>query len=157
MKGQKGITLVALIITIIVMLILVAVTISVALNGGLFDNARKARRETKIAQVKEAMALAKAEILSDYYANTDNASSVTQQEPTIDNSNPSKTDPADVQYLVNKYLDSDFTVTFSHSNGTKTYTLVSSTDGDVDNWIKNDDGETVASDLVITFDVTWRT
>ena len=50
MKGQKGITLVALIITIIVMLILVAVTISVALNGGLFDNARAARKETKIAQ-----------------------------------------------------------------------------------------------------------
>lgn len=67
MKGQKGITLVALIITIIVMLILVGVSISVALNGGLFTKARTANEETRAAQVKEAMALAKADILSEYY------------------------------------------------------------------------------------------
>ncbi|MBQ3145613.1 MAG: type II secretion system protein [Clostridia bacterium] len=67
MKGQKGITLVALIITIIVMLILVGVSISVALNGGLFDNARDAARKTQQAQVSEAAALAKAEVLSAYY------------------------------------------------------------------------------------------
>ncbi len=65
MKNQKGITLVALIITIIVMLILVAVTISVALNGGLFDQARRSTRATQLAQVKEAIALAKAEVLSE--------------------------------------------------------------------------------------------
>lgn len=67
MKEQKGITLVALIITIIVMLILVAVTISIALNGGIFDQARRSTRATQLAQVKEAVALAKAEVLSDYY------------------------------------------------------------------------------------------
>lgn len=42
MKGQKGITLIALIITIIVMLILVAVTINVVINSGLFDQSKKA-------------------------------------------------------------------------------------------------------------------
>lgn len=42
MKGQKGITLVALIITIIVMLILVAVTVSVVINSGLLDTAESA-------------------------------------------------------------------------------------------------------------------
>lgn len=68
MKDQKGITLVALIITIIVMLILVAVTISVALQGGLFDNARRANSKTIEAQIKEAMVLAKAEVMADYYA-----------------------------------------------------------------------------------------
>ena len=67
MKKQKGITLVALIITIIVMLILVGVSISVALNGGLFDNASDSARKTKQAQVSEAAALAKAEVLSAYY------------------------------------------------------------------------------------------
>ena len=46
-KRQKGITLIALIITIIVMLILVGVTISVALNGGLFDVAGKATSDTE--------------------------------------------------------------------------------------------------------------
>ena len=49
MKNQKGITLIALIITIIVMLILVAVTISMAVNGGLFGYAGNAASETKTA------------------------------------------------------------------------------------------------------------
>lgn len=49
MKNQKGITLVALIITIIVMLILVAVSITIALNGGLFDTTKKAAGDTKNA------------------------------------------------------------------------------------------------------------
>ena len=44
LKTQKGITLIALVITIIVMLILVAVTISMAINGGLFEKAGKATR-----------------------------------------------------------------------------------------------------------------
>ena len=49
MRGQKGITLIALVITIIVMLILVAVTITMAVNGGLFDYAKKAGQETNTA------------------------------------------------------------------------------------------------------------
>ena len=53
MKGQKGITLIALIITIIVMLILVGVTISVALNGGLFKKAGEAVSETNAAKQDE--------------------------------------------------------------------------------------------------------
>ena len=44
---EKGITLIALIITIIVMLILVGVTINVALNGGLFDKAKTAADKTQ--------------------------------------------------------------------------------------------------------------
>lgn len=47
MKDQKGITLVALIITIIVMLILVGVSITIALNGGLFDTTKEAANETQ--------------------------------------------------------------------------------------------------------------
>ena len=49
MKGQKGITLVALVITIIVMLILVGVSVTVALNGGLFNNAQNAVDQTSDA------------------------------------------------------------------------------------------------------------
>lgn len=44
---EKGITLIALVITIIVMLTLVAVTISMAINGGLFEQAGKATGKTK--------------------------------------------------------------------------------------------------------------
>ena len=43
---QKGITLIALIITIIVMLILVGVSVTLALNGGLFSSAEEARTRT---------------------------------------------------------------------------------------------------------------
>ncbi|MDO5555420.1 MAG: hypothetical protein Q4G09_01815 [Clostridia bacterium] len=53
MKGQKGITLVALVITIIVMLILVGVSIAVAINGGLFDTATKATNDTNAALQQE--------------------------------------------------------------------------------------------------------
>ena len=42
-KRNKGITLIALIITIIVMLILVGVTINVAMSGGLFTTAKEAK------------------------------------------------------------------------------------------------------------------
>lgn len=52
-KGSKGITLIALVITIIVMLILVAVTINIAINGGIFSYARKATRDTEHAKQDE--------------------------------------------------------------------------------------------------------
>ena len=53
LKTQKGITLIALVITIIVMLILVAVTISMAINGGLFEKAGKATGDTRNAMNAE--------------------------------------------------------------------------------------------------------
>ena len=52
---EQGITLIALIITIIVMLILVGVTISVSLNGGLFETATKAATGTKKEAEKEQL------------------------------------------------------------------------------------------------------
>ena len=55
MKGQKGITLVALIITIIVMLILVAVTLSIALgDNGIIGNAKEATTGMNGAAANEA-------------------------------------------------------------------------------------------------------
>jgi len=48
-RCEKGITLIALVITIIVMLILVGVTITIAVNGGLFNYAQKAAVETNEA------------------------------------------------------------------------------------------------------------
>lgn len=55
MRNQRGITLIALIITIIVMLILVGVTVNIALNGGLFTTAKKAANETQIAAEQETL------------------------------------------------------------------------------------------------------
>ena len=58
MKKQKGITLIALVITIIVMLILVGVTISVSLKGGLFSTAKEATDETQMAKEREELLIA---------------------------------------------------------------------------------------------------
>ena len=55
LKKNRGITLIALIITIIVMLILVGVTVTVAINGGLFKSAKEGAEGTTIARVKEQM------------------------------------------------------------------------------------------------------
>ena len=55
---NKGITLISLIITIIVMLILVGATISVALNGGLFNIAKQATEKAEIEREKETINLA---------------------------------------------------------------------------------------------------
>lgn len=53
MRSQKGITLIALVITIIVMLILVAVTIRMAVDGGLFNYAKDASTKTNQAMQDE--------------------------------------------------------------------------------------------------------
>ena len=49
LNNEKGITLIALVITIIVMLILVGVTIRISQNGNLFKHAANAASKTKIA------------------------------------------------------------------------------------------------------------
>lgn len=54
MKGQKGITLVALVITVIVMLILAGVAISVLTSdGGLFNKTRNAANAYEISADNE--------------------------------------------------------------------------------------------------------
>ncbi|MGN1271092.1 MAG: hypothetical protein ACI4UX_03855 [Clostridia bacterium] len=55
LRQNKGITLIALIITIIVMLILVGVTVNVALNGNLFGKAEYASEQMQIEVEKEEL------------------------------------------------------------------------------------------------------
>ena len=52
-KLSRGITLVALVITIIILLILAGISISALTNQGLFKNAQKAKKTTEEAQKKE--------------------------------------------------------------------------------------------------------
>lgn len=63
MRKNRGITLIALVITIIVMLILIVVTVSLALKGGLIDKSAQVRKDTLIAQLEETL---QTEIISDY-------------------------------------------------------------------------------------------
>ena len=68
-NNEKGITLVALVVTIIVLLILAGITISVALNnGGILGRAEKAKEETEIAAIKDYISLALLNIRTEYYA-----------------------------------------------------------------------------------------
>ena len=53
--SQGGITLIALIITIIVMLILVGVTVNIALTGGLFTKASEASKQMQVEAEKEEL------------------------------------------------------------------------------------------------------
>lgn len=69
MREQKGITLIALVITIIVLLILAGVTIA-ALSGpnGILTNATTATEETAKSEAKEAVTMAINTILTNQYA-----------------------------------------------------------------------------------------
>ena len=57
---RNGITLVALVITIIVMLLLVGVTIKISIDGGLIDTTQKSKYQTEISEIKEALETKKA-------------------------------------------------------------------------------------------------
>ena len=56
-KRERGITLVALVITIIVLIILAGVSINAVMNGGLITNAKDARDEYDKAKRKEGISL----------------------------------------------------------------------------------------------------
>lgn len=71
MKNQKGITLVALIITIIVMLILAGVSISLVVGeNGVLTQAQNAGTETKQAEAEQAVSLAFNDLMMQYYGST---------------------------------------------------------------------------------------
>lgn len=52
-NSPKGITIVALVVTIVIMLILVGVTVTVVIKGDLIDTAKESNDETRYAQVLE--------------------------------------------------------------------------------------------------------
>lgn len=71
LKGQKGITLVALIITIIVLIILAGVSFTIAFNqNGIFTKAKSGAQEYKDAETNQSLALNEA---ADYMQNEINA------------------------------------------------------------------------------------
>lgn len=63
MKKQKGITLIALIITIVVLLILAVVTIGAVKEGGIIEHANNAANKYEEAKEKELVALAYSEYI----------------------------------------------------------------------------------------------
>ena len=81
-RDQKGITLVALVITIIVMLILVAVSVTVAINGELFIKAKEAGNSWEDKSAEEAVG----NIINvdNKIMNMDNSINILQQRPAAE-------------------------------------------------------------------------
>ena len=70
MRNNKGITLIALVITIIVLLILAGVSIAMLTgNNGILSQATKATSETQVGAAEEAIKLAVANIIAENEGN----------------------------------------------------------------------------------------
>ena len=81
MRNQRGITLIALVITIIVLLILAGVSIAMLTgDNGILSNARDAQTETVESSNEEMVKLAVADVITDFYAdgNTTGTAQVTK-------------------------------------------------------------------------------
>ena len=70
-KNAYGVTLIALIVTVIVILILAAIVVNTAINGGLFIYARKTGKESNYYKEKEKAQTIYTETLKDRYSNDD--------------------------------------------------------------------------------------
>ena len=115
MKNQKGITLVALVITIVVLLILAGVTISMVLGpNGVLTNSQKAKDNSAKGTANDALSTALSSVSTDYYTK-DGASSGTMLE-YLQSSN------VDLSTLAPGY-------TYAFSDGGKTITMTSEKDG----------------------------
>ena len=69
MRNQKGITLVALVITIVVLLILAGVTISMVLGpNGVLSNANTAKKNSAKSTAQDALSTALSSVTTDIYA-----------------------------------------------------------------------------------------
>lgn len=97
-KNEKGITLVALVITIIVLLILAGVTLSMVMgDSGIFGKANSAKEKTKLSNAEEIIKLAVLEnkvnkasgdtALSDDELKAEITKKLTEQGYTVDGSN----------------------------------------------------------------------
>ena len=66
LKNKKGITLIALLITVVIMLVLAALTVATALKGNLFNETRNAKSSTEIEKDKEILVAATTGAINDY-------------------------------------------------------------------------------------------
>lgn len=77
MKNQKGITLVALVITIVVLLILAGVTISMVMGpNGVLTNSQIAKEKSAKGTANDALSTALSSISTNYYATTTNGTPI---------------------------------------------------------------------------------
>ena len=99
-RKEKGITLVALVVTIIVLIILAGITLSIVIDeNGIILKAEEAKNETKQAQEDEKNTLGKAEDMINEYL-----TGITVEQVTDKNPGTLEADGADV-YVINSIED----------------------------------------------------
>lgn len=81
-KKNKGITLVALVITIIILLILAGISISALTNTGIFQKAKDAQTKSDLAEAKEKMTLLLNEWQMDHVTSTKTLETFLQEKVT---------------------------------------------------------------------------
>ena len=122
LKNEKGITLIALVITIIVLLILAGVTIA-TLTGenGILTKTTEANLQTQIGEEKEAINLAMQALLIDKVDNPDN-----YQDGIINNTQlkneMDKSMPKPKEITINE-ITKELTVKFDDSRNNRIYTI----------------------------------
>ena len=137
-KEKKGITLIALVITIIVLLILAGVTIA-TLTGenGILTRASEASEQTQIGEEKEAIGVAYNGVMADTEGNGVNATDLQEELRNNGYNNATVTDNGDGTLTVtfesgNKYtIDSTGNIT-GPTNGEETPPITGKTDGSYD-------------------------
>lgn len=71
MRNERGITLIALVITIVILIILAGVTITYALSeNGIFAKAKNAGETSQVGALRDDMLLAKMDAMAAYYEDT---------------------------------------------------------------------------------------
>ena len=134
-KKERGVTLIALVITIIVLLVLAAAAIATLTgDNGIFSNAQNARAENKRAEVKEKYLLAyntvRTQILSEstvnggYHSNSEESSKKLAELVLQDITGQKKTVTDSFTNQEYKANSGTYTVTFSKGDGTGESTIV---------------------------------
>lgn len=132
MKNNKGITLIALVVTIIVLLILAGVSIAMLTGqNGILNRASDAGESTAVANAKEKVTLAINEAITDYYKDTYTGSEATTtlysaSKATLDKLNNVEESGATIAVAESGDTTKTTTVTISYKGATKaTGTLAS--------------------------------
>ena len=128
MRNQKGITLIALVITIIVLLILAGVSIAMLTgNNGILTQANRAGEATREADIKEAIALAVSTVNADLADNisTDKYTDfdLTNIVKAINDDRGENTAKAGSNAIDYKYGNKTYTVQVTLDSGNKTVTI----------------------------------
>ena len=126
LKNEKGITLVALVITIIVLLILAGVTLSMVMgDSGIFGKANQAKEQTQLSNAEEIIKLAvlenkvksvsgDADALTNEELKTEIGKKLTEQGYTVSGS--TVTYYGDKTIDIENYLDKEKTTTYTAYN-----------------------------------------